>query len=83
MILGALSSQNSSVEAGVTFCRRGAGALVEIAHVLDVSRDKMGIPHVRFELQVSRGGAKPTPENRTLSLEAFQARYKEKLKEGA
>jgi len=40
----------------------------------------MGIPHVRFELQVTRGGAMPAAENRTLSLEAFQGRFREKMR---
>jgi len=81
MILGALSSSTlSGVEPGVTYCRKGPGALIEIAHVIEVSKDKMGIPHVRFEFKMSRGGTFPIAEKRTLSLEAFQGRYREKMR---
>jgi hypothetical protein len=77
MILNALSHQNANIEAGATFLRYGTGALVESARVLEVGRDKMGIPHVRFQLQVKRGTGIPTVEERTLALEVFQTRYRE------
>jgi hypothetical protein len=44
--------------------------------VLEITRDRMGIPHVHFQLQVTRGTAKPFIESRTLALEVFNARYK-------
>ncbi|MDD3288083.1 MAG: hypothetical protein PHX43_03645 [Alphaproteobacteria bacterium] len=80
MILGALTSHHyATVEEGMTFQRTGAGAFTEIARVLEVTQDRMGIPHVRFQLQVSRGAVKPTVECRTLALETFYARYKKAL----
>jgi hypothetical protein len=82
MILNALSHHYySEVEVGASYRRYGAGAVIETAQVIDVAPDKMGIPHVRYQLNVARRGAvKPFVESRTLSLEAFQARYKERLK---
>lgn len=75
MILGAFTPQGSSVEAGTTYKRKGVGALIEVAKVLEVAPDKMGIPHVRYQLSVQRGASNPTVETRTLSIEAFLARF--------
>lgn len=76
MILGAFAPQSSAIETGATYTRKGAGALVETAQVLEVASDKMGIPHVRYQLAVQRGAGKPTVETRTLSLEAFSNRFR-------
>ena len=81
MILNALSYRDAEVKVGASYRRYGTGAVVEIAYVTEVAEDKMGIPHVRFELQVARGTGMPTVENRTLALEVFQARYREKITE--
>jgi len=81
MILGALTSHLSPIEVGASYRRVGTGAFVEIAHVLEVAEDKMGIPHVRFQLQVARGAGRPTVETRTLALEAFQSRFKDRIKD--
>ena len=80
MILSALSHQSAAVEAGVAYRRQGSGGLVETAYVLEIAKDRMGIPHVRYQLQVQRDTGKPTVENRTLALEIFQGRYKERVK---
>ncbi len=81
MILGALAGYNAqTIEVGASYQRFGSGALVETAFVLEVGPDRMGIPHVRFRLQVARGTASPTIETRTLALEAFQNRFKERVK---
>lgn len=82
MILGALASHFQTVEVGASYRRVGAGAFVETAYVLDVAEDKLGIPHVRFQLQVARRGTtQPTVETRTLSLEAFQSKFRDRVKE--
>jgi hypothetical protein len=81
MILGALSHHDDEVEIGALYRRYGAGAVIETVQVLDVGPDKMGIPHVRYQLNVARqGSVRPYVENRTLSLEAFTARYRERLR---
>jgi len=80
MILGALATHVLTVEVGAFYRRYGSGALVETAHVLEVGPDKMGIIHVRFQLQVTRGNGNPTIETRTLALEAFQNKFKERVK---
>lgn len=80
MILGALAGHAQTIEVGASYRRLGNGALVETAYVLEVGPDKMGIPHVRFKLQVARGTSKSPVETRTLALEAFQSRFKERIK---
>lgn len=80
MILGALAGHTQTIEVGATYRRFGSGALVETAFVLEVGPDRMGIPHVRFRLQVARGNGTPTIETRTLALEAFQNKFKDRVK---
>jgi len=81
LILGALTNHLTQVEVGASYRRVGSGAFVEIAHVLEVADDRMGIPHVRFQLQVVRGAGHPCVETRTLALEAFQSRFKDKVRD--
>ncbi|MCL2470030.1 MAG: hypothetical protein FWF24_07410 [Alphaproteobacteria bacterium] len=81
MILGALTNYANPIEVGASYRRTGAHALVETAYVLDVAKDKLGIPHVHFQLHIVRGACRPTVETRTLSLEAFQSRFKDRIRE--
>jgi hypothetical protein len=46
---------------------------------LEVARDKMGIPHVRFQLRVACGGTGASVEQRTLALDSFYAKYRERV----
>lgn len=81
MILSAFALQGQQIEAGAVYKRQGTGACVEKAEVLEVAPDKMGIPHVRYQLLVQRGVSQPTIETRTLSLEAFLSRFRERMKD--
>ncbi|MFA6280630.1 MAG: hypothetical protein WC612_07590 [Bdellovibrionales bacterium] len=82
MILGALTGYNNApIEVGASYRREGTGAFVETAEVLEVAADKMGIPHVRFQLQVTRGAGRPAVETRTLALEAFQTRFRDRIRD--
>lgn len=67
-----------AVESGATYCS-AHGAVVEKAEVLSVGSDRVGIPHVRFQLEVKRGCNTPTVEQRTLALSSFRARYRDRL----
>lgn len=80
VLFKALAGRSSVVEVGASYRRRGAGAFVETAQVVAVTSDNMGIPHVRYRLQVGGGPCAPVVENRILSLEAFSARYREKVR---
>ncbi len=80
LLFKALAGRNAAVEIGASYRRRGAGAFVETAQVVAVMPDNMGIPHVRFQLRVGGGPCAPVIENRILSLEAFSARYRERVR---
>lgn len=80
MILGALTNHNTTIEVGGTYRRSGPGTLVEVAYVMEIAPDKMGIPHVRFELTSARGPGLPLVETRTLGLEAFQNKFRERIR---
>lgn len=81
MIFNALSSHHVDAEVGACYRRLAPGSVEEIAQVLEIAPDKMGIPHVRFKLRVMRGSSRPTEEYRTLALEVFQTRYRERLED--
>jgi hypothetical protein len=61
--------------------QRGTGsAMTEIAEVVEVGKDRMGIPHVRFTMHLMRGDyITPGSETRTLALDIFYARYKNRV----
>lgn len=67
-----------SVECGTVF-RAAIGLIEEKAEVLSISKDGSGIPHVKFQLEVKRGCSTPSVEQRTLALDSFRARYREKV----
>lgn len=77
-MLNTLSHQ-ASIEEGAKFRRSTGGMMTETAEVLEIGRDKMGIPHVRFQLYVSCGQTGAAMEQRTLSLDTFYARYRERV----
>ncbi len=77
-MLTSLRSSNTSIEEGAVYRRPGTGSVTETAEVLEVARDNMGIPHVRFRLRVARG-TDARVEQRTLALDIFYARYKERV----
>jgi hypothetical protein len=65
---------------GSLFRRGMGGSMSEIAEVVEVGHDRMGIPHVRFNTYLMRGSyASPNSEQRTLALDSFSARYKERV----
>jgi len=78
------SSKGTGIETGAVYRRGMGGVMVEIAEVLDVGQDRMGIPHVRFSTHLERGSyTTSAPEQRTLSVDAFAARYKERVHQGS
>ncbi len=72
-------SNPATLQEGARFRRSTGGMMTETAEVLEVGRDKMGIPHVRFQLYVACGSTGSAAEQRTLSLDTFYARYRERL----
>jgi hypothetical protein len=80
-VLNALLSGGVPVEEGALYRRPDTGSFTETAEVLEIAEDRMGIPHVRFQLHVIRGTDART-EQRTLALDIFYARYRERIYEG-
>ncbi|MDD3029574.1 MAG: hypothetical protein PHS57_04765 [Alphaproteobacteria bacterium] len=76
-----LAKDDFDIEEGSLFRRGMGGSLSEIAEVIEIGHDKMGIPHVRFNAHLMRGNGSATDsEQRTLSLDSFCARYKERVR---
>jgi len=80
-VLNALLNSNGPIEEGALYRRPNTGSVTETAEVLEVAKDRMGIPHVRFQLYVIRGTDART-EQRTLALDIFYTRYRERIYEG-
>jgi hypothetical protein len=80
-VLNVLLNSTGQIEEGALYRRPDTGSVTETAEVLEVAEDKMGIPHVRFQLHVIRGTDART-EQRTLALDIFYARYRERIYDG-
>jgi hypothetical protein len=77
-MLSALSN-HSPIQEGAMYRRATTGSMIETAEVLEVARDKMGIPHVRFQLRVVCGSTGAATEQRTLALDTFYSKYRERV----
>lgn len=66
------------VGVGNRFYRHRPDRMVETATVISVARDGLGIPHVRYTLEIQklRGSTKFTDGPRSLALETFISTYK-------
>lgn len=79
MLQGSPKATQGIVE-GAFYRRSVGGAMSEIAEVVEIGQDRMGIPHVRFKTHMMRGSYETSAsEQRTLGLESFCARYKERV----
>jgi len=67
------------VQVGGTYRHKGPGNVVETAKVIDVGPDAMGIPHVRYEVEVAQRRVRQTrfASVRTLNLETFRDHFAE------
>lgn len=66
------------VKAGSRFFRHRPDRMVETATVLSVASDGLGIPHVRYNLDIQklRGTTKFSDGPRSLALETFMSTYR-------
>jgi hypothetical protein len=71
--------RGGAVVPGATYRHRGGDASVETASVIAVTQDDWGIPHVKFHMQVSRGATLFIDEERTLALDIFRERFRERV----
>ncbi len=71
------SSKRPEVREGAVFQHKGPGNLVETAKVLDIVPDAMGIPHVRYDLEVERNKMplESLTSSRTLNLRSFTSHF--------
>ena len=85
MLAGAferLKSRRNShpdVMPGAVFRHDAGTAGVETAEVIDLPTDDIGIAHVRFRVQITRGDATFVDEERILALESFCARFRDRV----
>jgi hypothetical protein len=70
------------IREGASFHRVRGFHIVETARIIDVVKDPLGIPHVRFQLRIACPRA-AADEIRTLSLESFRGLYREPAAEAA
>ena len=70
-------SKRPEVREGSVFQHRGPGNLIETAKVLDIVPDAMGIPHVRYDLEVERNKMPldSLTSSRTLNLQSFTSHF--------
>jgi hypothetical protein len=67
------------IQIGGTYRHQGPGNVVETAKVINVGPDAMGIPHVRYEVEVAQSRVRQTrfAAVRTLNLETFNDYFAE------
>ncbi|MNC89640.1 hypothetical protein D3C83_56070 [compost metagenome] len=54
--------------------------MVETAKILDIQRDSLGIPHVRFQVMFGRVDGVPQRDGpRMLSVASFMQQYRERV----
>jgi hypothetical protein len=74
------ANEASKIEIGALYRRNVGGSMTEVAEVLDVSKDRLGIPHVCYTARMVRGThAESASETRTLAMESFFQRYSERV----
>ena len=67
------------VSIGSTFLHRIPGDIIEIATVVGVDKDLMGIPHVTYNVHVEKANWGSYQERRTLALESFCNHFEEAI----
>src|SRR3546814_9952242 len=65
-----------SIKVGGVYKLAHEGNIVEIAKVVDVGRDALGIPHVTYDVSVERARLAKYEERRTLGLQSFAERFR-------
>ena len=78
---GGAAAPEDLIKAGAVFRNKLPGNAHEIAEVLEVGEDAMGVTHVRFKVEVEQRRLAKYGEFRTLGLDAFARRYPETIAE--
>lgn len=68
-----------AVKVGAVYRLAHEGNIVEIAKVVDVGPDALGIPHVTYDVSVERARLAKYEERRTLGLQSFAERFRDAI----
>lgn len=68
-----------AVKVGSVYRLAHQGNIVEIAKVVDVGPDALGIPHVTYDVSVERARLAKYEERRTLGLQTFAERFRDAI----
>lgn len=70
-------SHRPEVKVGAVFRNVRRGNVIEIAKVLDIAPDSMGVPHVHYTVSIQSAHQHCFEEKRTLGLASFAERFTE------
>ncbi|GAB4367660.1 MAG: hypothetical protein Kow00114_26470 [Kiloniellaceae bacterium] len=68
-----------AIKVGSVYRLAHEGNIVEIAKVVDVGPDALGIPHVTYDVSVERARLAKYEERRTLGLQSFAERFRDAI----
>lgn len=67
--------RRQEVKVGSEFRKVRRGNIIEIAKVLDIAPDSMGVPHVHYRVSIQSAHQECFEEQRTLGLTSFTERF--------
>ena len=73
------SLKADSIKVGSVYKLAHEGNIVEVAKVVDVGPDALGIPHVTYDVSVERARLAKYEERRTLGLQTFAERFRDAI----
>ena len=65
----------AEVKVGAEFRKVRRGNIIEIAKVLEIAPDCMGVPHVHYTVSIQSAHHECFEEQRTLGLDSFAERF--------
>jgi hypothetical protein len=68
-------TRRQEVKVGAVFRKILRGNIIEIAEVIDIVPDSMGVPHVHFMVSIQSAHQECFQEQRTLGLATFSERF--------
>ena len=71
--------RRQEVRVGSEFRKVRRGNIIEIAKVLDIVPDSMGVPHVHYRVSIQSAHQECFEEQRTLGLASFTERFAKAL----
>ena len=74
------SLKPEAVKVGSVYELAHEGRIVEVAKVVDVGPDALGIPHVTYDVSVERARLAKYEERRTLGLQTFAERFRDAIR---